>query len=47
MKGDALGRIAAAATTGNDTVALADGRLFRTSDLSLRKRAVDGEGLVI
>lgn len=47
MKGDALGRIAAAAITGNDTVALADGRLFCPSDLSLRKRVVDSEGLVI
>ncbi len=47
MKGDALGRVAAAATTGKDMVTLADGRIFRTSDLSLRKRGVDGEGLVI
>jgi FAD-dependent oxidoreductase domain-containing protein 1 len=47
MKGDALGRIVAAATIGTDTATLADGRVFRTSDLSLRKRAVDREGLVI
>jgi glycine/D-amino acid oxidase-like deaminating enzyme len=47
MKGDALGRVAAAVVTGKDTATLADGRLFRTSDLSLRKRAVDSEGLVI
>ena len=47
MKGDALGRVTAAATIGNDTIALADGRICKTSDLSLRKRGVDGEGLVI
>lgn len=47
MKGDALGRIAAAAVTGEETVSLADGRRFKTADLSLRRRAVQDEGLVI
>jgi glycine/D-amino acid oxidase-like deaminating enzyme len=47
MKGDALGRVVAAAVTGLDTVSLADGRIFRTSDLSLRTRGVHSERLVI
>lgn len=47
MKGDGLGRAAAAALLGMDEVALADGRPFKPAGLSLRARAVEAEGLVI
>lgn len=47
MKGDALGRAAAAAALGYSEVELADGRLFKPASLSLRDRAVDAEGMVI
>jgi FAD-dependent oxidoreductase domain-containing protein 1 len=47
MKGDGLGRAAAAALLDMDEVALADGRPFRPADLSLRARSVAAEGLVI
>ncbi len=47
MKGDAIGRIAAAAVLGHETAELADGSRFRVSDLSLRKRSVEPERLVI
>lgn len=47
MKGDGLGRAAAAALLDMEEVILADGRPFRPADLSLRARSVDAEGLVI
>jgi len=47
MKGDGLGRAAAAALLGLEQVELADGRPFKPADLSLRARAVAAEGLVI
>ena len=47
MKGDALGRAAAAAALGRGEVELADGRRFRPASLSLKERAVDAEGMVI
>jgi hypothetical protein len=47
MKGDGLGRAAAAALLDMDEVALADGRPFKPADLSLRSRSVAAEGLVI
>lgn len=47
MKGDAIGRVAAAAMLGHETAELADGTVFRVSDLSLRRRSVEPERLVI
>lgn len=47
MKGDALGRAAAAAALGRGEVELADGRRFTPASLSLKDRAVDAEGMVI
>jgi len=47
MKADALGRVAAARVFGQEQAELADGRLFRVADLSLRQRAVAAEGLII
>lgn len=47
MKGDAIGRIAAAAILGRETATLADGSAFRVADLSLRTRSVERERLVL
>ncbi len=47
MKADAVGRIAAAVYSEQDYVTLFGARKFRVSDLSLRKRKVEREKLVI
>ncbi|HTX73168.1 MAG TPA: FAD-dependent oxidoreductase [Rectinemataceae bacterium] len=47
MKADAIGRIAAAAARGDDRAELADGSRFMVADLSLRRRKVAEELLVI
>jgi len=47
MKADAIGRIAAARTLDKETVELFDGTEFNVFDLSLKKRKVDQEQLII
>jgi hypothetical protein len=47
MKGDAVGRIAAALYLGEEYADLFGNREFRVSDLSLAKRKVDPERLII
>lgn len=47
MKADAIGRIAAAGLQGKDEAVLADGTRFEVSRLSLRRRDVEREELII
>jgi len=47
MKGDALGRIAAALYAGEEYANLFGGKKFRVSDLSMAKRNVEPEKLII
>jgi len=47
MKADAIGRIAAAVYAGEDYATLYSGKEFKVSDLSLKKRRVEPEMLVI
>ncbi|HET7839169.1 MAG TPA: FAD-dependent oxidoreductase, partial [Rectinemataceae bacterium] len=47
MKADSIGRVAAAKAVGDEGVELADGTDFAVADLSLRKRRVAEEDLVI
>ncbi len=47
MKADAIGRISAAKALGLEKVELFDGTKFQVNNLSLKKRVVDAEELII
>ncbi len=47
MKADAVGRISAAGLQGKEEAVLADGTRFEVSKLSLRRRDVEREELII